>query len=94
MRRLLVGIGYGGIAAVILGASQLFIMAVTAGDFDGTIPASLYALIVGGATAVGVLVDTESNPPHRHDWGKWQEHGITFQQRQCRTCGKYKIKSQ
>lgn len=94
MRRLLVGIGYGGIAAVILGASQLFIMAVTAGDFDGTIPASLYALIVGGATAVGVLVDTGSNPPHRHDWGKWREWGRVYQQRQCRTCGKYKIKSQ
>lgn len=81
MRRLLVGIGYGGIAAVILGASQLFIMAVTAGDFDGTIPPSLYALIIGGATAAGILIDIEQSPPHRHDWGRWEEYGYTYQQR-------------
>lgn len=23
---------------------------------------------------------------HSHDWNNWEDHGITFQQRKCKTC--------
>jgi len=41
--------------------------------------------LAGSSDAVGV---------HSHEWGPWQEWGITYQQRKCKGCGFAQLEEQ
>ena len=51
----------------------------------------IIGIIIGISMSLLAFYHILKNPTCKHQWGKYEDWGITFQQKTCKLCGKKKI---